>query len=86
MRKTYRAKLHGDRIEWIGDPPDKVEDVEVEIVVSSKPTFPDEKSRGAAMAAAFRKLAELKAFSEIKDPVEWQREIRRDRPLPGREE
>ena len=86
MSKIYRAKLHGDKIEWIDKAPEGVDGVEVEIVVSSKPTFPDEKSRGAAMAAAFRKLAELKAFSEIKDPVEWQREIRRDRPLPGREE
>lgn len=25
------------------------------------------------------------AFSEIEDPAEWQREIRKDRPLPGRE-
>jgi len=24
-------------------------------------------------------------FSEIKDPVAWQREICKDRPLPGRE-
>ena len=25
------------------------------------------------------------AFSSIKDPVAWQREIREDRPLPGRD-
>lgn len=25
------------------------------------------------------------AFREIEDPVVWQREIRKDRPLPGRE-
>jgi hypothetical protein len=24
------------------------------------------------------------AFQDIKDPVAWQREIRQDRPLPGR--
>lgn len=33
-------------------------------------------------------LAELqanRAFKDIKDPVAWQREIRKDRPLPGRE-
>lgn len=24
-------------------------------------------------------------FHDIKDPVAWQREIRKDRPLPGRE-
>jgi hypothetical protein len=26
------------------------------------------------------------AFSDIQDPVEWQRNIRKDRPLPGRED
>ena len=29
-------------------------------------------------------LAAINAFSEIEDPVEWQREIRRDRELPFR--
>jgi len=26
------------------------------------------------------------AFADIKDPAVWQRETRKDRPLPGREE
>ena len=29
-------------------------------------------------------LAAINAFSEIEDPVEWQREIRKDRELPFR--
>lgn len=41
--------------------------------------------RGKRIKAAFLKLAELKVFADIKDPVEWQRQIRKDRPLPGRE-
>jgi hypothetical protein len=36
-------------------------------------------------SAALRKLRELGTFKEIVDPVAWQREIRKDRPLPGRE-
>lgn len=31
------------------------------------------------------KIAESGAFREIPDPVAWQREIRKDRPLLGRE-
>lgn len=31
-------------------------------------------------------MAESGAFKSIKDPVAWQREQRKDRPLPGREE
>lgn len=34
--------------------------------------------------AAFERLRELNPFREIVDPVAWQREIRQDRPLPGR--
>ena len=34
---------------------------------------------------AFDALRKLNPFRDIKDPVEWQREIRKDRPLPGRD-
>lgn len=34
---------------------------------------------------AFAKLRQLNPFREIEDPVAWQREIRKDRPLPGRD-
>lgn len=36
-------------------------------------------------AAALAQLAKMGAFDHIEDPGEWQREIREDRPLPGRE-
>lgn len=42
-------------------------------------------ARGEKMAEALAKLAKVNAFSDIKDPVQWQRDIRRDRVLPGRE-
>ncbi len=34
---------------------------------------------------AVRNLQEHGAFSTIKDPTAWQRDIRKDRPLPGRD-
>lgn len=34
---------------------------------------------------AFEALRKLNPFRDIQDPVEWQREIRKDRPLPGRD-
>ncbi len=43
-----------------------------------------ESTRDAA-AAALRYLSEAGTFGGITDPVAWQREIRKDRPLPGRE-
>ncbi len=45
----------------------------------------DRPSSETAMAA-LKRLRERGTFREIADPVAWQREIRRDRPLPGREE
>ena len=35
--------------------------------------------------AALRRLRELGTFKKIAGPVAWQREIRQDRPLPGRD-
>jgi hypothetical protein len=34
---------------------------------------------------AFEEAVKLNIFAEVKDPVAWQREIRKDRLLPGRE-
>lgn len=41
--------------------------------------------RRRAIREALENLAAIGAFSDIEDPVAWQREIREDRPLPGRE-
>ena len=46
----------------------------------------DHAARGMMMALALAELARIGAFSEIEDPAAWEREIRRDRPLPGRNE
>ncbi len=37
------------------------------------------------MASILRKLALSNTFAEITDPLAWQREMREDRALPGRE-
>lgn len=34
---------------------------------------------------ALERLRELNPFRTVTDPVAWQREIRQDRPLPGRD-
>ena len=45
-----------------------------------------EAGRSRRIKAALQTLAELGTFADIEDPVEWQRQMRKDRPLPGREE
>ncbi|MBK8639463.1 MAG: hypothetical protein IPN92_14755 [Chromatiaceae bacterium] len=41
--------------------------------------------QGQRMAAILQRMADRNALSHFADPVAWQREIRKDRPLPDRE-
>ncbi len=44
-----------------------------------------QKSQREALKKSLDKLAKMRVFADIKDPVAWQRQIRKDRPLPGRD-
>ena len=39
----------------------------------------------ATREAAMVRIRELNPYRDIADPLEWQREMREDRPLPGRD-
>ena len=43
-----------------------------------------EEQRSERIKTALQTLAELGTFADITDPLEWQRQLRKDRPLPGR--
>ena len=45
-----------------------------------------EERRKKQIKESLETLAEMGTFSDIEDPVEWQKQIRKDRPLPGKEE
>lgn len=49
--------------------------------LSNLPAPPEEET----LLDTLRRLRELGTFQEIDDPVVWQRKVRRDRPLPGRD-
>ena len=83
MERTYKAILNGDRLEWMDPPPETEQQVEVSIVISED-KFKSKVDNKRAMAF-IRKIAAGGGVSGIKDPVAWQREIRKDRPLPGRD-
>ncbi|MCB2263932.1 MAG: hypothetical protein LGR52_13515 [Candidatus Thiosymbion ectosymbiont of Robbea hypermnestra] len=42
-------------------------------------------NEGQRMATILQHMADRQALSHIIDPVAWQKNIREDRPLPGRE-
>lgn len=54
------------------------------------PRFRDTPQQAAARArravAALERIAQRDGFRHIEDPAAWQREIREDRPLPGRDD
>ena len=84
MLRTYEGILEGDRVRWAGeDVPATDRPLRVHITVLEEES--EEEKRGQQMADALSKLAESGAFSGIEDPSVWQREIRKDRPLPGRD-
>ena len=82
MQRTYRAILHGDRVEWLDDKPESAESVPVQISVLDNGQTP---TSGQQLARLLGILADKGTFEGIEDPVAWQREQRRDRPLPGRD-
>jgi hypothetical protein len=85
MLQTYEGILEGNRLKWAGgEAPDTDRPLRVHVTVLEEETPREE--RGEQMAETLSKLAESGAFSAIDDPSEWQRKIRQDRPLPGREQ
>jgi hypothetical protein len=85
MLSAYRAILDGNQIKWIDTPPKRTRPIKVEITLLGEMPQASLAERGQAMAEAMGKLAQTGAFSEITDPVVWQREARQERVLPGRE-
>ena len=86
--RTYKALLHGDRLEWLDEAPESQADAPLRVHVTVLEQAPpaEAHARRHAMAAMLEKLAEHHTFSTITDPVSWQRELRQDRVMPGREE
>lgn len=84
--QTYRAILKGDRLEWTdSEPTDLNPEQPVQVTILDAPDHTDTTTQGLRMAKALERLAAANALSQIQDPVKWQREIRKDRPLPDRE-
>lgn len=79
---VYHAILHGDRLEWMDDPPSVSSPIHVQILFS-RATETVLAANGAAMAQALEDIARTGGISAISNPREWQQEVRQDKPLPG---
>ena len=86
MAQTFQALLTGDQLKWNPSRPAKLpqdKPILVNVTVIDDPV--SEAPPGAAMSAALEQLARIAPFADIDDPVEWQRALRSDRSLPGRD-
>lgn len=88
MHKTYDAVLRGDKLEWkTGKPTLNTESgIDVQITIAEPLSAKEDYERGEEIYALLEKLASQSNTPWPEDPVAWQREIRKDRPLFGREE
>lgn len=77
--KSYPAILRGNRLEWLGDVPPAGDGAHVEVVMTG--ALPPGIT-GREALALLEQLGPSGAFSDIADPVAWQREQREERPLP----
>ena len=91
MAETFQALLTGDQLKWNPSRPAKLpqdKPILVNVTVVDDRVVDDPVSEappGAAMSAALEQLARIAPFADIDDPVEWQRTLRSDRSLPGRD-
>ncbi len=90
MPSTYNAELTGDTIHWSDEVPKEVvtgQPVPVQVTILDESSPQSQRQvRGQQMAAALERLAQSSALSSIADPVAWQRDVRQDRGLPGRDD
>jgi len=86
MVQTFRAVLKGNSIEWIDEVPQLGDQsIPIYITVLEENLGSDPATRGQRMAEVLEKLASNGTFSNV-DPVVWQREVRHDRYILGRDE
>lgn len=81
MSVTYKAMLKNGRVYWIDEKPSEDRPINVRITVVDEEDNSERADRGDKMADILARLAETDAFSSIDDPVQWQKEVRKDRNL-----
>ena len=58
----------------------------VKVIATLIPVPGEHDQEGERRSDSLRRIAARGGIKSIPDPARWQREIRQDRPLPGREE
>ena len=80
MSRTDRAILTGNHLQWRDDAPRTDKPIDVDVTICNAFI-----SDGQAMADALSRIAATTGLSALSDPLQWEREQRADRSLPGRD-
>lgn len=88
MLATYKAILKGNHLEWREEAPEPLpndQELAVMVTILDEPASPSRPGRGPRMAEALEKLATSGGIRGIDDPLQWERDLRREPPPPGRD-
>ena len=80
-----RTMLQNDTVKWLDAPPEINGPVQTYIILLNHPKVDHPDNRGLIGVAMLEILADRGTFDHIEDPVAWQREQRKDRPMPFRD-
>ena len=83
MKRAYKAILNGDRVEWLEGAPETDGPVPVEILFETSSAGGASGEEVGPVSHLLQALADMGAFADIEDPVEWQREIRKGPAFAG---
>ena len=79
--------MKGNLLEWANEVPTQGDrPVRVYVTLQEERSTLSAEFRRQKIVEILEKIAVNNVFGDISDPVEWQRDLRQDRPLPGRDE
>ena len=87
MQRLFEAILKGNLLDWANEVPTQGDrPVRVYVTLQEERSTLSAEFRRQKIVEILEKIAANNVFADISDPVEWQRDLRQDRPLPGRDE
>ena len=88
MLSTYPAILRGQILEWLQEKPPQLNPnraVTVHVTILEEAAKSNSSTeQGRRMAEALAQLAQLQSEVATVDPLLWERDVRHERTLPGR--
>ncbi|MCX6152360.1 MAG: hypothetical protein NTX22_17675 [Ignavibacteriales bacterium] len=81
MQDGYNAIIKGNKLNWVDIPPKNItnkKSIAVRIIIDKDTA---ETERGKQMADALEQIAKLGGVKSIKNPVAWQKFLRKDRKI-----